>query len=132
MIVYDLGTRWTATLVTTRGKLIKQAFEEFRVTRQVSTGNGALYCAMTEFGGRAPGWFVRQELGYDGPCGARLYAMIPQDVIEARHKQAARPRPMSKSQIKKALKAAKRENKYSRRLKLEQLEMQARAAQYAI
>lgn len=128
----------------TRGTLFEQAFEEFRVTRQVSTGNGAMYCAMTEFPFRSgrkriPGWFVRSELGYDGPIGSRLYEMPSQRDLDERHKAAwreeekgiAAPTPMPKKQKKQP-----RETRYSRRAKLDQLEVRAmlaaQAAQYEV
>jgi hypothetical protein len=50
-----------------RSERIKAHWEEYRVTRQVRTGNGDRYLAQW---GRAPSWFVLNELGYgwgEGP-----------------------------------------------------------------
>jgi hypothetical protein len=47
-------------------ELIRLAFEEFKVTRQLNTGNGEAYLAQWGI----PDWFVRSELGYgtgEGP-----------------------------------------------------------------
>jgi hypothetical protein len=107
--------------MSTGKRLADVAFEEYKVTRQISTGNGDLYCAQW----RTPGWFIREELGYDGPVGLRLYTMIPQERLEERHR-AAMVVPPPKRLSKKAKKAQARETRYSRRLKLEQLEMRAR------
>lgn len=112
--------------------LFEQAHEEFKVTRQVSTGNGSLYCGQTGVRGEnVPGWFVRDELGYDGPVGYRLYEMIPQERLEERHREAASAEDVPPPQVATGAKARRRETKHSRRAKLEQLEARALAMRYA-
>ena len=44
-------------------QLVRAAYLEFKVTRQISTGNADAYLAQPE---HPPGWFFRDELGY-GP-----------------------------------------------------------------
>lgn len=116
--------------MSTRGSLFEQAFEEFKVTRQVGTGNGAMYVAAVEYGGRIPGGFIRDELGYDGPVGTRLYVMVPQERIDRRHQEVARAVVNAPDAPAKASKKP-RETRHSRRAKLEQLEARALARQYA-
>ncbi|HEX4461919.1 MAG TPA: hypothetical protein VIA18_28260 [Polyangia bacterium] len=116
----------------TRG-LREAAFEEFKVTRQTSTGNGALYCAQVGLSKEpsVPGWFVRDELGYDGPVGTRLYRMTPQSALEAAHREAARdegvPAPEASPRKQKRI----RETPASRRAKLHQIKARALAMRYA-
>jgi hypothetical protein len=51
-----------------RSELIEVAWFEYKVTRQVSTGNGEMYLAQW----RVPGVFVAKELGYGGGQGPSL------------------------------------------------------------
>lgn len=115
--------------------LFKQAHEEFKVTRQTSTGNGSLYCGQVT-GPKSPdvpGWFIREELGYDGPVGVRLYKMLPQEVIEGRHRRAAQQEQklVPAPDIHPSARKPPRETKATRRAKLEQLEARALAMRYA-
>ena len=121
--------------MTTRG-LFEHAFEEFKVTRQVSTGNGGAYVAYVEFHGRVPGAFIRDELGYDGPIGTRLYQMPSQDALDGRHRRLMREEAERKIAapdvtIKKKKKKT-RETRASRRAKLEQLEVRALLNRYQL
>lgn len=124
--------------MTTRGTLFERAFEEYKVTRQVSTGNGGLYVSTVEFGGRVPGGFIRNELGYDGPCGSRLHAMVHQDWLDERHKEAAKAESqyVAAPDISPRPAKAPRETRQSRRAKLDQLALragvQAIATQYSV
>lgn len=120
--------------MTTRG-LFEQAFEEFKVTRQVSTGNGGAYVAYVEFHGRVPGAFVRDELGYDGPIGTRLYQMPSQEALDGRHQRMMREeaaRLIAAPDVTVEKKNPNRETRASRRAKLEQLEARALANRYAL
>ena len=120
--------------MTTRG-LFEQAFEEFKVTRQVSTGNGGAYVAYVEFHGRVPGAFIRDELGYDGPIGTRLYQLPSQEVLDSRHQRLMREeaaRVVEAPDVTVKPKKPTRETRASRRAKLEQLEARALANRYAI
>jgi hypothetical protein len=114
------------------------AFEEYKVARQVSTGNGELYCSQVgrdgkrvlgsrETGGTPfdglPGWFVRNELGFDGPVGTRLYVMVPQEELDQRHMDRAHRPPVAAPAPPP--RSRKRETKHTRRAKLEQLAARA-------
>jgi hypothetical protein len=51
-----------------RNKLARLAYREFKITRQISTGNGETFLAA---GARAPGGFIMAELGFglhERPC----------------------------------------------------------------
>jgi len=120
--------------MTTRG-LFEQAFEEFKVTRQVSTGNGGAYVAYVEFHGRVPGAFIRDELGYDGPIGTRLYQMPTQAALDVRHQRLMREEEARNIEAPDVVVSAKkqvRETRASRRAKLEQLEARALANRYTL
>ena len=59
-----------------RSTLKEAAYEEYKVTRQCSTGNGELYVAQAG----VPGWFVHTELGFgigEGPSLRYTLAMLP-------------------------------------------------------
>lgn len=120
--------------MSTRGSLFEQAFEEYKVTRQVSTGNGGLYVSMVEVGGRVPGGFIRDELGYDGPCGFRLHHMIDQAQLDKRHQLAAlnADHYVDAPDIAPQPAKAPRETPASRRAKLDQLAVRALAMQVAV
>jgi hypothetical protein len=113
-------------------ELFQRAFEEFKVTRQASTGNGELYCGMTGLRHEPlPGWFVRDELGYDGPVGVRLYAFTPQQTLDERHRSAMMVETVPPPVVSARPQRAQRETKASRRAKLEQLETRALAMRWA-
>lgn len=116
-----------------KSELFKTAHEEFKVARQVSTGNGSLYCGQVTLSMEppVPGWFIRDELGYDGPVGIRLHAMIPQETIDERHKRDAAAEMVPAPDAMPSHRKQPRETKASRRAKLEQLEARALAMRYA-
>jgi hypothetical protein len=107
-------------------ELFQRAFDEFKVTRQTSTGNGERYCGMTGVRGEPlPSWFVRDELGYDGPVGVRLCALPPQEALDERHRDAMMVETVPPPVVSARPQRAQRETKASRRAKLEQLEARA-------
>jgi hypothetical protein len=107
--------------------MFELAFEEYRVTRQISTGHGEPYCSMVGVKGESmPAWFVRDELGYDdGPVGTRLRSMVAQETLDLRHQERARREAVPPPAQPKHKRKHKRETKASRRAKLEQLEARA-------
>lgn len=108
-----------------RSSLKAQAFEEFKVTRQTSTGNGELYCGMVEYGDPGiPSFFVRDELGYDGPVGVRLQRMIPQAELERMH-QRQEAVSIAAPDAMLAKRKPRRETPESRRAKLQQMRLRA-------
>jgi hypothetical protein len=115
-----------------RARFFERAFEEFKVTRQTSTGNGQLYCGMAGLRDEPlPDWFMRKELGYDGSVGVRLYALAPQQALDERHRNAMMVETVPPPVLPGRPQRPKRETKASRRAKLEQLETRALTMRWA-
>lgn len=107
-----------------RSTLKSQAFEEYKVTRQTSTGNGELYCGYVTLSMESPvpAGFVRNELGYDGPVGTRLQRMTPQAELDRMHQnQESVAAPDALPIARKS----RRETPESRRAKLQQMRLRA-------
>lgn len=97
--------------------LIKVAFFEYRVARQVSTGNGL---EMTSLGRRlAPKWFIGEECGFD-EVGANLRLTLSRLGTTNRRNQVFHARNSGASAVEKAPKrvtpkmAAKQARKMAR------------------
>jgi len=67
-----------------RRRLIRAAYLEYKITKQVSTGCGEAFLAQ---GPRAPGGFIREELGFGAGEGPSLELTLNHlDTINARHR----------------------------------------------
>lgn len=104
--------------------LFEAALEEFQVTRQISTGQGQVFLPMCGLSKEGIGAFIRDELGYDGPVGDRLYEMVPQERLDARHQERQAPHPAPVVSIKER-KKHDRMPKGSRIARMENVRVQA-------